>query len=51
MTGVTIVVTRTDSMDSLLEASAKNFADPEVQQSMTSINARVVGRVVGRVLI
>ena len=51
MTGVTIVVTRTDSMDSLLEASAKNFADPEVQQSMAAINARVVGRVVGRVLI
>ena len=51
MTGVTIVVTRTDSMDSLLEASAKNFADSEVQQSMAAINARVVGRVVGRVLI
>ena len=51
MTGVTIVVTRTDSMDSLLEASAKNFADPEVQQGMAAINARVVGRVVGRTLI
>ena len=51
MTGVTIVLTRTNSMDSLLEASALNFADPEVQQGMAAINARVVGRVVGRALI
>lgn len=41
-------VTWADSIDALLAASAKNFADPVVQEMMTSTGSTVLGRVISR---
>ena len=42
------VATWADSLDSLMEASSKNFADPEVQQAMADSKMQVLGRVITR---
>ena len=42
------VATWTDSLDSLMTASASNFADPAVQKVMADTNAQVLGRVITR---
>jgi hypothetical protein len=42
------VATWTDSLDSLLAASASNFADPAVQKIMVETKAQVLGRVLTR---
>ena len=41
-------VTWTDSLDDLLAASNKMFADPKTMQIMTDSGAQVLGRVIGR---
>jgi len=41
-------VTWTDSLDDLLAASNKLFADPKTMQIMTDSGAQVLGRVIGR---
>ena len=42
------VVTWADSLDSLMAASAENFADPEVQEQIASSGIQVLGRVLTR---
>jgi len=42
------VATWADSLDSLMEASSKNFADPKVQQAMVDSKLQVLGRVITR---
>jgi len=42
------VATWTDSLDSLMAASASNFADPAVQKIMVENKAQVLGRVLTR---
>ena len=42
------VATWTDSLDSLMSASAANFADPEVLKVMADTNATVLGRLLTR---
>jgi hypothetical protein len=42
------VATWTDSLDSLMAASASNFADPAVQKIMAETKAQVLGRVLTR---
>ncbi len=42
------VVTWTDSIDSLMSASAKNFSDPAVLKVMAETNTHVIGRVICR---
>lgn len=42
------VATWTDSLDSLMAASASNFADPAVQKIMIENKAQVLGRVITR---
>jgi len=41
-------VTWTDSLDSLLAASNKMFADPKTMQIMADSGAQVLGRIIGR---
>lgn len=41
-------VTWTDSLDDLLAASNKMFADPKTMQIMTDSGAQVLGRIIGR---
>ncbi|NBS30200.1 MAG: hypothetical protein EBS76_06735 [Actinobacteria bacterium] len=41
-------VTWTDSLDDLLAASNKMFADPKTMQIMTDSGAQILGRVIGR---
>ena len=41
-------VTWTDSLDDLLAASNKMFADPKTMQIMTDSGTQVLGRVIGR---
>jgi hypothetical protein len=43
-----VVVTWADSMDALLAASAANFADPAVQETMAATNTTVLGRMMTR---
>lgn len=42
------VATWSDSIDALLAASAKNFADPKVHEMMATSGTTVLGRVLGR---
>ena len=42
------VVTWTDSLDQLMDASAKNMADPDVQKIMADWNVNLLGRVLCR---
>lgn len=44
------VATWADSIDALLAASAKNFADPKVHEMMATTGTTVLGRVLGRTL-
>jgi hypothetical protein len=41
-------ITWTDSVDSLMTASATMFADPETQRIMADSGAQVLGRVIVR---
>jgi hypothetical protein len=41
-------ITWTDSLDDLLAASNKMFADPKTMQIMTDSGAQILGRVIGR---
>jgi len=43
-----VVVTWADSMDALLAASAANFADPAVQETMAATNSTILGRLMTR---
>lgn len=43
-----VAVTWADSIDDLLAASAKNFADPATQEMMASAGSTVLGRVISR---
>ena len=45
-----VVVTWADSMDELLAASAANFADPAVQETMAATQSTILGRLMTRVL-
>ena len=42
------VATWADSLDSLMAASAENFADPKVQEFVTTSGLQVLGRVLTR---
>ena len=42
--------TYTDSIDQLMAASAKNFADSTTKNTMAATNTSVVGRVLNEVL-
>lgn len=42
------VVTWTDSLDDLMAASARNMADPEVQQNLADWNVTLLGRALSR---
>lgn len=46
-----VAVTWADSIDELLAASAKNFADPAVQEMMASAGSVVIGRTINRRLV
>ncbi|MGB0730413.1 MAG: hypothetical protein ACPGT1_11285, partial [Ilumatobacteraceae bacterium] len=46
-----MVVTATDSLDALMAASAKTFADPEMAKRMGEQGWNIVGRVLMRRLI
>tara|TARA_Y100000768_G_C23937313_1_gene663211 strand:- start:128 stop:733 length:606 start_codon:yes stop_codon:yes gene_type:complete len=48
--GTHYVVTYTDSVDQLMAASAKNFADSTTKNTMAATNTVVVGRVLNEVL-
>ena len=48
--GTHYVVTYTDSIDQLMAASAKNFADSTTKNTMAATNTSVVGRVLNEVL-
>ena len=49
--GTHYVVTYTDSIDQLMAASAKNFADSTTKNTMAATNTSVVGRVLNEVLV
>jgi hypothetical protein len=50
MTGAYLTMTLSDSLDQLMAASQKMFAQPEIQQLMASQNFQLAGRNLFKVL-